>query len=63
MEEEVVEVTQLTQIDNAKLKVKHFDTTIMLTYVILSIALLIGIYMAMSPGATSSDIASMTVFP
>lgn len=59
----MVEVTQLTQIDNAKLKVKNFDTTIMLTYVILSIALLIGIYMAMSPGATSSDIASMTVFP
>ena len=59
----MVEVTQPTQIDNAKLKVKNFDTKIMLTYLILSIALLIGIYMAMSPGATSSDIASMTVFP
>lgn len=54
----------LSRINNAKRKAKDNDATILLSYVALSIALLIEIYFAsMSPGTAPGDFSSMTVFP
>jgi hypothetical protein len=62
--DEMIEITQLSQINNAKPKVKHYDATILLGYVALSIVLLIEIcFASMSPGTAPGDFASMTVFP
>jgi hypothetical protein len=64
VEDEMAEVTRLTEINNSKLKVRNYDTTIVLTCVALSITLLIVTYLAsMSPGTAPSDFASMAVFP
>jgi hypothetical protein len=60
----MMKVAQPSHINSAKLKVKHYDTTILLAYVALTIAFLIVIYMAStSPGTAPGEFASMTVFP
>ena len=64
VEDVMMKVTQPSHINSAKLKVKHYDRTILLAYVALTIAFLIVIYMAsMSPGTAPGEFASMTVFP
>jgi hypothetical protein len=63
MEDEMSEVTQLSQVDNAN-KVKRYDATILLGYVALAIVVLIEIYLAsMSPGTEPGQFASMIAFP
>ncbi len=50
--------------DNSELEVKDYDTLIMLSYAIFSIAFLVIIYAAaMSAGTAPGEFASMSVFP
>jgi hypothetical protein len=64
MEEVMVKVTHLTRTDNAKSRFIHYDTTILLTWVALSIAFVIVVYLAFRwPGTVPEDFALMTVFP
>jgi hypothetical protein len=50
--------------DNSELKVKNYDTLIMLSYAISSIAFLVLIHAAsMSAGTASGEFALMSVFP
>jgi hypothetical protein len=49
---------------NSELKVRDYDTRIMLCYAIFSIAFLVIIYAAsMSAGTAPGEFASMSVFP
>lgn len=60
----MTEITQTSQINNTKLEIKHYDTTISLGFAALSIVFLIAIYLAsMSPGTAPGAFVSMTVFP
>ena len=57
-------IAENTGRDDSELKVKSYDTVIMLSYAIFSIAFLLLIHAAsMSAGTASGEFASMSVFP
>jgi hypothetical protein len=57
-------VAENIRLDDSKLKVKDYDTLIMLSYAIFAIIFKVAIYAASgSAGTASSEFSSMSVFP